>query len=445
MLDARPWLSASEALTSILIPFPLLLATLAFSPHSSETQTSISNKPISSHSIRPVVDDAPLSHPIDVLYPSPGFVEACAFTSVTLLLMGILAKICPLDRRKDGLGVSDHEGRRPATIVSAAGAERMLRRALSVGLPLYAGLKLGGDRAAMVLLTVLTGSLSKSASISRDLTGWKKLLSTRKYTFCVLILGIACDVLGYTMSVEPTSIILGHLALFVSTVFLPLPIPRSASSPSQISPPAHSSLSTSTIPSPWHQPLHMPGAASALVSTKQHIDLTLATGALLFVVSVVGYSFSFNANLETSSLHWVLFLVAAGAAAAMLTLSQPSSLQTDGKAGFVLGLFFTSALSIVSLGESWVQGASQALLGILSYLALQIDTSSLSSSSSHSHKHHQHQHHNHHQGAATGPHRHGSRNYSTATDSLLRMTQHWPLARSILIEKDSRRIFYFMV
>ncbi|KAH0541475.1 hypothetical protein FGG08_004085 [Glutinoglossum americanum] len=45
----------------------------------------------------------------------------------------------------------------------------------------------------------------------------------------------------------------------------------------------------------------------------------------------------------------------------------------------------------------------------------------------------------------TGVHRHDHRNHSVATNFLLRMTQHWPLAHSILVEKDSRRIFYFMV
>ncbi|KAI9780962.1 MAG: putative zinc transporter msc2 [Geoglossum umbratile] len=454
----RPWLSAPEALTSILIPFPLLLTTLAFSSHSSGTQPPPANGPALSQILKHVVNDGPfLLHPAKVLYPSPGFFEACALTSATLLFTGTLAKIRSLGQRKDVLGVSGDHERRPIAIMNVDGAEGILKRALSVGLPFYAGLKLGGDRAAVILLTTLTGSLSRSDSRSKEvarLDVWKKQLLARKYVCCVLALGVSCDALGYTVSVGFTSIVLGYLALFVSVVFLPLPLPGFTSSVPVIS--LHpSTSSTSAVPSsPLQQPLGLvsppgiPWAALPLVSTKEHVNLTLASGAVLFVVSLVGFSFSFNAYLETSLLHWMLFLAAAGSAAAMLMLSQPFSLQTDRKAGFILGLIFTSTLSIVSLGGSWVEGVAQTLLGVLSYLALRIDSTSPSSSASHlqhHHHHHHHQHHSHQHGVVHGLHHHGYRSHSIVTKYLLQMAQHWPLAHSILVEKDSRRIFYFMV
>jgi solute carrier family 30 (zinc transporter), member 5/7 len=398
--------------------------------------------------MRFIVDDGPLlSHPAKVLYPSPGFVEACALTSATLLLMGSLAKIYSLDRRKDVLGTSEGHEKGPLAIMSVAGAEGILRRTLSVGLPFYAALKLGGDRAAVVLLTILTGFISGSDISFRYVTGlegWKKLLSARKYVCCVLALGITCDVLGYTMNAGFTSIVLGYLALFVSVVFLPLPLPGFVSSASTISPHVSPTPSSSSVPLGLASPFSMPWVASPLVSTKEHINITLASGVILLIVSFVGFSLSFNAYLETSLLHWMLFLAAAGAAAAMLTLSQPSSLQTDKKAGFILGLLFTSTLSVVSLGESWVEGAAQALLGVLSYLALRIDLASPCNVPSHLHHRHQ-QYHDHHHGAINGSHHHNLKSHSIATEYLLQMTQHWSLAHNILAEKDSRRIFYFMV
>ncbi|KAI9764586.1 MAG: putative zinc transporter msc2 [Geoglossum simile] len=450
-LRRRPWLSAPEALTSILIPFPFLLTTLAFSSHSSEMQPPVANESAISRLMRFIADDGPLlSHPAKVLYPSPGFVEACALTSATLLLTGSLAKICSLDRRKDVLRTSGGHEKRPLAIMSVAGVEGILRRALSVGLPFYAGLKLGGDRAAIILLTVLSGFISEpdiSLTNVTGLEGWKKLLSTRKYICCVLALGVTCDVLGYTMNAGFTSIVLGYLALFVSAVFLPLPLPGFVSSASLITPYIPSTPSTSSVPLGPASPSGMPWVASPLISTKEHVNATLASGVILLIISFFGFSLSFNAHLETSLLHWMLFLVAAGAAAAMLTLSQPSSLQTDKKAGFILSLLFTSTLSIVSLGESWVEGAAQTLLGVLSYLALRIDLASPPNAHSHlRHHHHQHQQqHEHQHGAINGPHHHSHRNHSIATKYLLQMTQHWPLAHNILAEKDSRRIFYFMV
>ncbi|KAK6088717.1 cation efflux protein/zinc transporter [Seiridium cupressi] len=68
----------------------------------------------------------------------------------------------------------------------------------------------------------------------------------------------------------------------------------------------------------------------------------------------------------------------------------------------------------------------------------------------HSHDHdHAHDHHGHDHGHAHG-HDHGhvhthDNNYSKLTGLLLPFTSRWPLLHSVMTEKDSRRILYFMV
>lgn len=70
------------------------------------------------------------------------------------------------------------------------------------------------------------------------------------------------------------------------------------------------------------------------------------------------------------------------------------------------------------------------------------------------HDHHDHHHHHHHHPdghdekvarSLTGSGAvHGAGNHSRITGYLLERVRPWPLVYSILVEKDSRRIFYFM-
>ena len=54
----------------------------------------------------------------------------------------------------------------------------------------------------------------------------------------------------------------------------------------------------------------------------------------------------------------------------------------------------------------------------------------------HDHAHHEHNHHNH-------PHGHSAKR-SRFTSFLLAYTSRWPMLHTIMTDKDSRRIFYFM-
>lgn len=433
------------------MPLPYLLVSFAY-PESSTQQPLLVAEPGIAHLVNSVLKDM-ASPDIPFLSPPAGLPQACALTSGTLLLLGFMGRIrasqSSLDRRKRTLGVAGDTERKPAKLVGVEGAKRMAGRLLSVGLPFYASLKLGGARSSVMMLIAGAGDLLSTEGEEEDMTrveGWKRLVNARKWTLVVLTAGAICDAVGFTSKQAATSLGLGYLALTLSIFVLPPPFPQRPTKASVInaSKPI-SAASTSAVPAtPWENPpivtiSHSSSARlSPLISTAQDTNLTLLTGAISSILLVSTSILSSTHIHPGTAFQWMWFLSTIVGGATALVVSQPTTLCANRKLGFLVGSALLLFISNVFSTSTWTLCAFQAILAGISYFGVQLDDNSYSSlgMSKRDHQHHPH---------VFEPH--ASRrelNPSKLTLFLLSLFHRWPLVHGILVEKDSRRIFYFM-
>ena len=145
-----PWTSFSETLTSLLVPLPYVVASIAYSSTSGYTGDF---PPLAAY------DQSKTSALENTARASPaGLIESFVFTSGTLLVIAILAKMQraeqAMDRRK--LSVTTFDFSSPVSISSL---QSMGARILSVWLPFFAALQLGGSRTGLIiLLAIATGT-----------------------------------------------------------------------------------------------------------------------------------------------------------------------------------------------------------------------------------------------------------------------------------------------
>lgn len=452
-LHCRNWITTREIIASVLIPLPFVLQSLAYPLYPSQitTMNRLADDKLTTGALEALAGPETL-----ITAPSSAVLSACTLTSTTLLLIGLVGKIAAtytsLDRRK--LGDDEDEMADHTRIqVNVRGAGRMIRTAMRIALPFYAAANLGGQRIALVMLVALAGDLVKTGGGRTDLTrieGWKRLLSSRRWTLAALCFQFLLDAAGVTNKAG-AAMWTGYLAVGISILALPPPsIPSSVEGSLQALTKPRSSISTSALFSKRWDTSATDGQissfdimASPLISTAEDAHSTLLTGAILGLVSILGFLLSPQGLKQMSIQHsgWVMFV--SFAAAVSLLIAKPTSLNSKRKLGLFLGYLFVVIFLKTSHDRAWTSFAFEGFFIGVSWLAGSLDTRTLfSSSNSEHHSHHDHQHqHNHHHPSAT---LHASKP-SVLTAFLLRTFQHWPLLYSILAEKDSRRIFYFMM
>ncbi|KAI9831477.1 MAG: putative zinc transporter msc2 [Thelocarpon superellum] len=444
--SSTSWISPAEALTALSLPLPFLLASMAYQSSFPTTPQAVPAEPAFAHLDKNV--HRPSHSPSTI--PSPALsklIEACAITSGTLLLVGLMGRIRAtqglLDRRKESLGMSGDTDKKSIALTSGLGVQKILVRVLGVGLPLYAAIKLGGGPVAAVLLVV--SAAGTTADVLRtDLTrldGWKRLVLLRKWTMGAIIVGLIAQVAWREAGTSLMASAVGCLALLASVFILPLPLPAATAKLSTIttSNPASSSA-TSAVPStPWDEPSPVVDAlpsevlASPLTLGPQDVHVTLLAGGLLFLISAMA-SLLFAGGRFYSFLHLVLLAASITTAAGSLMFAQPSSLRTAPKAGLAGGLSASALFSALFTSTAWTSCLLQSIFFAAFYLAVQVDTGSPAIQGLL-----QQGRQLLNPGASDSPAKH-----SQFTGLLLDSTRDWPLAYSILSEKDSRRIFYFM-
>ena len=321
-------------------------------------------------------------------------------------------------------------------------AWRVVGRLLAVGLPFLAANAIGGERVAVILLIAVakdtaTGEESAAPTKSRNM---RHFLKTRRWVLGVIVLQIITDVIGVTGSVKKGwEMALGYMALAASVFLLPLPFPTSTfRAPGVTSPMPKSSEKTSAIPSPWETTQVVsrtssgPLAICPLTSTSKDIDLTLLAGALMGFTVLVSNLILYPASALFSFSDSGIGLVVSCIASLSLIISDPASLMTTRRLGLALGLFLPLIVQETFFIQPWSVFACQGVVVGLFWTAINLDTHFVPS-------------------AAFSPslvHQHGVEthlgSHSGFTRLLLSATRDWPLLHSILVEKDSRRIFYFM-
>ncbi|MCJ1371836.1 putative zinc transporter msc2 [Loxospora ochrophaea] len=421
-----------------------------FNPTAATQQKLQQSSPVESAAVnhaRLVLDDSVEVHAFDAV-PRPGFLSACALTSMTLLIVGAVGKLQkkPTTRGRSGsaLGPRGEVAKNQAQVLSAVGARRILARTASIGLPFYAAEKLGGDRVGLVTLVTLAADLMNVESEGINLTtveGWKRVLAFRRWTLAVLSVQVFCDVFGITNNIEMTSAWMGYLALALSVFAFPPPFLTTKLKKSSASTEGSAStgkISESTDAS-WKDSLAALGIslsnvrASPILSTPGDVQLTLASG-----VAVAGLLLLFLLFPQYSASPFFIRsfgsvdIVAPCALALSILTAQPQALRSEKKIGLVVGSFVSIVLPKFFGSTSWIPFACQGVFLVAFWLATTSDTHLQFSNLARPQQH-----------PGKPQHEHSDKN-SRLTEFLLYTFRDWPLWHSIISERDSRRIFYFM-
>lgn len=399
------------------MPLPYVFASLAYF-------TAVSQPRKSPTSLADAVADKP-----GLAYPGGGhFLHACTLSSATLLLVGLISKFRlatedPLDRRKEA---KDPGCPHPTLILRASS------HALGVMLPFYATMLLGAATTGLFLLVALTAGLGCLDQKPGKQSAWantKRTLRTRPTTYAALV--VAMVVRSFTAA-ETTGVILGCIALVLSIVAIPPPLPITGWS-----------LLTSQTQNGWTAQTatraSLPKQSSPLISTSLDTDLTLATGLVLTCFTVIFAQFSSAA--PSLSHHALLFsTLSIASATASVYISSPSALRSAKKSGLAIGGLLT-ILSAKFEHQTWhTYVASAMALGATAF-----DTrASAISGQSHEHSHGSHHHlHSHDHAHGHDHHLHG--NHSRVSAFIIGRCTPGSILHSVMIEKDSRRIAYFGV
>ncbi|KAI5821303.1 cation efflux family-domain-containing protein [Pyronema omphalodes] len=344
--------------------------------------------------INPLVaptDDAPQTpvHPTAV-----GFMNhvctAAAITSGTLFL-GYAVGF-----GKQLLGIQDESGgytrRKPLPVTAGA----VMGRMIGVWACYYAALELGGVRASLLVLACLASGLDGAGIYG---LGQRKAL-------VVSILSAAGWDIWRTMNSEAGSleIILANIALVGGMM---------------------------SLQSPW---------ACSIKNTQYTNGVSLAAAVVSGIVALAGYAFGF-----TTLSYQGLTIMACIVGAAGMVLDESEKADTAYGAGVFAAITGAWVFGLMQSGEI----VNESGLGALAMSAVSYDKYQSSRSNTHNHSHshghdhsHDHDHHGH-------DHSHDAHKPvappSAATKFLIQRFSAFPLIHGILLEKDSRRIAYFMV
>ena len=352
--------------------------------------------------------------------PYLSFLGVCSLTAGTLVVTGFVGELTA-DRGSRSPGKerdSMRSRKRPTDSLTLIG-----QRILSVGLPFFAASKLGGARVAIVMAAALAAGLGSMgmAPDGRSSRAFMKSLLSQKWIAGILLLQIMLDVTGLSGTYLPLQAASGYLSLLVSILVLPPPYPKLREGGSE------TGGTTASVLVGGNEP------RSPMIATAKDTDSTIASSVLPPGASFVAFT---SSPRETQNL--TLPLLAGGSIvavmfAASLLVAEPTSLKSQHKIGLAIGL--TLSLIIQELIDPLPAPLviSQVVLAFFSWGGIYLDTHSQQSHTQHSHHNHNHDH---------SMHSHGA--HSRVTGFLLSASEGFPLLHSILLEKDSRRILYFM-
>ncbi|EAT82922.2 hypothetical protein SNOG_09657 [Parastagonospora nodorum SN15] len=339
------WLELPEALTALLIPLPFLFASLAY-------PTVIGrNQKLPSTLSEAVADSAPAVESLAVTSHSQ-LLHALTLSSATLILVGVIAKISsslqPLDRRK-----SDAT---PGTFNLSTAPKRMAYNVLSVLLPFYASMQLGGARVALALLTAVAaglGALDRKPGKHTPWDDFRRTLRTRKITCGAVALAMVADSLAVGSASHP---LFGYSSLLMSIFLVPPPLPTAGWSLIMGSQGQTSYVSQgsgrASLPKPY----------SPLISSFEDTVLTIASGLSLTVVALL-YSLV-SSSSPSFSHHTIAYTtLSIASATALVFLSLPTALRSQKHVGLALGTLLVAAV------HSWEQYSTSTVLWVAFPLA----------------------------------------------------------------------------
>lgn len=434
-----------ELLTGILLPTPYFLASLAFPLEIS----SDSDGPLTLGSLGRYFG-AWLDETSSAAATTPRAIyvllmQASWLASLTLLLLGALA--CWMHtggrfERKDEdmisrlvAGVKTNHLKSIFTLMTAS-------RILGIVLPYFAALQLGGLRTGLLLL--LTFSSGIPHLVRQAVAGAKsevslRSIAKRKFSTLAVILSILSDAVGLTAGVPKRQLLTGYLALFASILIVPFPAFTGAGTAVS----ASTTRTSAFFPRSWiGSSTPAPSILSPLISTPQSGIQTFVAGGVL-LVSTLTVSFFFPTALKLTYPAILLSTLTISSTAALAFFAQPPTLQSGTKLGVAAGCATVVIFDCIHhWSSSWKIPIICSIWPTWAYLAAFFDTVDITSFKIFSHDHHDHgyTHASHHTSHTS--HFDPTKN-SRLTAFLLSFTSPGSIMHTILIERDSRRIFYF--
>jgi zinc transporter 5/7 len=413
-----------DVINGILIPLPFLLAAIAY--------------PVQGPSASLIPGDPPSTNlekegNSDVLFNRASYgplLQTAALSAAALLLVGALAKLQTSDQKFDRRKKSDgNVGGRTSSFLQFGTIRAIIFRMLSIVLPYYASMQLGGLRTATTLLMVNTSGLTavvQSGQISKgygDVLGAKR---SRKFICAAVLLFASSDVLGITSRANATTIGAGYLALGLAAFLVPIPTSalnrRSNALDRTVSNPKGYSIST---PPPTPR-LTSSSVGSSMVSTPAETNITLAAGASLGVGTIIS-AVLLSTPVDISPPALLFSMLSLASVAGLIFFVRPLPSPAKWQPGLATALVLISALSLFRFFGTEMTFFSCCTFGILGYVATLLDGSQGFVSNAAQHKEHEHK----------------SANASLLTTFLLTLCRPGSVMDTILREQDSRRIAYF--
>ncbi|PKX94908.1 metal cation transporter MSC2 [Aspergillus novofumigatus IBT 16806] len=341
--------------------------------------------------------------------PDQAVLRTCSLTAVTMVMTGV-----------GQLQWSSRAGNKSVAKVPNLKADIAgvaLARICSIALPIYAALEVSGFLVALGLLLAAASGLPTLVKGRAAGSNAREKLVHKKFTVALILIILVLSFFGLIGSQESKSMS-GYLSLILSVFVIPpqfADVGQSSSRGAGFGVSASSKSDTS---------VNLNSGPLSVVSPDDGM-LTLILG---LVVGIVGFVLFGIPSL--SALDALYLLATAGSYATSLLFSNPPNLRSPHKWGFATGIAAAGLLSPPPVAaDNWVVYASRCTLAAVSFFAARFDDRRLRL------ERHSHHHHNHGHSATPA---------SRVTKVLLRYSEPYPLLYSILKERDSRRIFYFM-
>lgn len=328
--------------------------------------------------------------------------KACALTAGILVLWG-----CG-DAALKGQGLSLAAlPKLSGGIVSGA-----FIRACSIGLPVYAGLGVGGFLVAFALSLAFASGIPTVASNSGQ-----ERFGQKKVSIGLLAIVVLFSLFGSGSSLDEQPF-MGYVALLVA-VFVIRP-PFAADLPG----------STSEITPDPLSPRKSSEAGLSSDTPSDNALVNLLSGVLLALATVIVSGIPSPGGVDL-----IYFGLTTGAFAVSFLCSLSSGIRSPQKLGHAVGAGAASLFCSPSFqSDLFTVYVSRCVIAAVSVLAARFDDRHLRlEAHSHNHTHHNHP-----------AHSHSHKEPSRVTKMILNFCEPYPLLYSILKESDSRRIFYFM-
>ena len=334
-------------------------------------------------------------------------------TAIILSITGVAGYISSLKEQSNKRRASDAADKwSQKETFSAQDLVYGLRTVFSIGLPIYASLRLADPFVGLLLLAAFVSTSGSSPSEQKHSSIMQRVAKSKWYWSAVALTMLA-ELIEFTSSIKWHDIFAGYACIIASTALLPPPL-LDVSMPDPGPTSRLSTLNRSARPRP------------RLVATKLTSTVTALSGLGVGIVTLMA------AVVTKTTLHlsfWTFVLGSLGSAATCLTIlfGDAASLLSRRKAGLWSGFLVGMLLFALVEHYSILTFLPHCAVTLLIVFGAIFDLSNVTSDKA---------------STNTG-HRTQYTNVSSLTAFLLSKTQSGSLVHEILCEKDSRRIAYF--